>query len=160
MSANIENTLSSYEKRILDKYYGLCSDCNQPKNFITWCQNCSSKRFKQEFSKWTSGNEQIDKFIQDTQLKARNIDEIIEWIPYNRLRNIQYLAKGGFSTFYKAIWLDGPIRKWIINIKHKQRKSSSHSPKNEGYENAKDEDIKLPLNESKEFGIRVMLKSL
>src|SRR5581483_1171402 len=107
------NTLSEYEQRIIDQYYGLCSDCKQPKTDDGWCQNCNSKRFQQDFDKWTSGNKYIDKFIQEAQLKARNEFEVIEWIPYNKLRNIKYLAKGGFSTIYKAIWLDGFIENWI-----------------------------------------------
>ena len=36
----------------------------------------------------------------------------MEWIPYNRLENIKYLDKGGFSTIYEAIWLDGPIKEY------------------------------------------------
>ena len=83
MSEKFESTLSSYEKLILDQSYELCSDCNQPKTYCDWCQNCSSKRFKQEFSKWTSGNQHIDRFIQDAQLKARNTKEVIEWTPYD-----------------------------------------------------------------------------
>ena len=49
----------------------------------------------------------------------------MEWIPYNRLRNIQYLASGGFSTIYKAIWLDGPIQKWSKVNKQWKRYSTS-----------------------------------
>ena len=30
----------------------------------------------------------------------------------NRLANVEYLDKGGFSTVYKAFWLDGPIEAW------------------------------------------------
>ena len=30
----------------------------------------------------------------------------MEWIPYNGFKDIEYLNKGGFSTIYKAIWLD------------------------------------------------------
>ncbi|RIB14065.1 kinase-like domain-containing protein [Gigaspora rosea] len=37
---------------------------------------------------------------------------IIEWIPFNKLANIKYLAKGGFGTVFKAVWIDG----YIINI--------------------------------------------
>ncbi len=158
MSENIENILSPYEKDILNQEFGLCSDCNQPKTYHNWCQNCNSKIFQQEFSKWTSGNEHIDKFIQDTQLKARNIDEIIEWIPHNRLRNIQYLAKGGFSTIYKAIWLNGYIVSWNGINKHWQRYSGSLE--NEDYENTKNEIIKSPLNENEIKGNHVVLKSL
>ena len=67
---------------------------------------------EQNFDKWTSGNEFIDRFIQETQLNAENNHQILEWIPYDRLENVKYLDKGGFSTIYEAVWLDGPIKKW------------------------------------------------
>src|SRR6266498_826876 len=133
-------------------------DCNQPKTHVNWCQNCNPKRFQQEFSKWTSGNGHIDKFIQDAQLKAKSIFEFIEWIPYNRLRNIQYLAKGGFSTIYKAIWLDGQINAWDNENKKWDRYLKSLY--DEDYEDAKNENIKSPLNENETDGLHVVLKSL
>src|SRR6266496_3459281 len=141
MSENIENTLSIYEKKILNQEYGLCSDCKQPNTGYDWCQNCNSKRFQQDFNKWTSGNEFIDKFIQDAQLKARNHDEVIKWIPYNRLRNIQYLAQGGFSVVYKAIWFDGIILNWNSE-KQQWERYFYDELKGEDYENAKQENIK------------------
>ena len=61
---------------------------------------------QQNFFNWISGNEFIDKFIQESQLNAEFNDEILEWIPYNKFKNIEYLDKGGFSVVYKAIWLD------------------------------------------------------
>ncbi|CAB4444037.1 unnamed protein product [Rhizophagus irregularis] len=51
-------------------------------------------------------------FIKNSQLNARTSFEALEWIPYSRLRNIKYLAQGGFSTIYEAIWLDEWIEKW------------------------------------------------
>src|SRR6266542_1907312 len=158
MSENIENISNKYEKYILDQEFGLCSYCAQPNTFYNWCQNCNSKRFQQEFSKWTSGNELIDKFIQDAQSKARDFREIVEWIPYNRLRNIQYLDKGGFSTIYKAIWLDGYIYSWDNKNKHWERHVDSL--RNKDYENAKNGIIKSPLNENEKSGRYVVLKSL
>src|SRR6266498_4476301 len=89
-----------------------CFGCNRLNTGYSWCQNCNSKRFQCNFDKLTSENKYIDKFIQEAQLKARNNFEVIEWIPYNNLRNIKYLTKGGFSTIYKAIWLDGYIIRW------------------------------------------------
>ncbi|RGB41670.1 kinase-like domain-containing protein, partial [Rhizophagus diaphanus] len=77
-----------------------------------WCQQCNTRRFQQDFSKWTSKNEFIDKFIQEAQLNAKNSYEILEWIPYNKLTNINYYDKGGFSEIHKAIWSDGPIFSW------------------------------------------------
>jgi len=42
----------------------------------------------------------------------------LEWIPYNRFTNLEYFDKGGFSTIYKAIWLDSPIIYWSKNEKN------------------------------------------
>ena len=102
------NTFSETENK---KRYGLCPECNKP-NADYYCQQCNAKRLQQNFPNWTSGNKYIDKFIQESQLNARNKYEVLEWIPYNRLTNIEYLAKGGFSTVYKATWLDGKILNW------------------------------------------------
>ncbi len=43
---------------------------------------------------------------------AQNVREVLEWIPYNKFKNIEYFDKGGFSTIYRAIWLDGPFTSW------------------------------------------------
>jgi len=69
------------------------------------------------FFNWTSGNKFIDKFIQESQQNAINESQILEWIPYDRFKNVEYVDKGGFGIIYKAVWLDGPIKesskKWI-----------------------------------------------
>ena len=49
------------------------------------------------FKKSSSGNEFIDKFIQEHQN--------LKWFPYNTFKNVKYLDKGGFSTVYTATWL-------------------------------------------------------
>ncbi|CAJ0745136.1 18964_t:CDS:2 [Entrophospora sp. SA101] len=66
------------------------------------------KGFEAEFSNWSSGNQIIDKFIQEIQLNATEWAQYLEWIPYERLVNVHYLAKGGFGSVYSATWLDGP----------------------------------------------------
>ena len=68
--------------------------------------------FQQDFSNWISENEFIDKFIQESQLNAKYTYQLLEWISYNRLKNIEYLDEGGFGIIYKAIWLDGRIKYW------------------------------------------------
>ena len=100
------------DKLILDeelknnyKDYGLCEKCKQPKNSSYWCQ-CN---FQQNFKNWTSGNHDVDKFIQKTQLRAKYESEVIEWIEYDRFENVEYLAKGGFGTTYKANWKDNGL---------------------------------------------------
>jgi hypothetical protein len=89
-----------------------CNECKQPNTGYRWCEQCNTKRFQQEFSKWASKNKFIDEFIQEAQLNAKNSYEILEWIPYNKLSNINYYDKGGFSEIHKAIWSDGPIYGW------------------------------------------------
>ena len=82
----------------------ICEKCNKI---------CHTMRFQRNFKNWTSGNNDIDKFIQDTQLSAHGtFKKVLEWIPYDRFYDIKYIAKGGFGKVYRANWIDGPICKW------------------------------------------------
>ncbi|RHZ79144.1 hypothetical protein Glove_151g55 [Diversispora epigaea] len=90
-----------------------CPECNQEWNGW-WCKPCNSKRFQNDFNNWTSGNDKIDKFIQDAQLNANDGWEVIEWIPYDRFKDVKQIGKGGFGTIHYARWIDGNIRKWDI----------------------------------------------
>ena len=105
----IDKLILNEELKERYKNYGLCKECKQPNTGFKWCLSCNAKRFQQNFQNWTSGNHDIDKFIQQTQLKARNRDEVIEWVEFDRFENVKYLAKGGFGTTYKAFWKDGFI---------------------------------------------------
>ncbi|GES97894.1 kinase-like domain-containing protein [Rhizophagus clarus] len=79
----------------------ICKKCNHI---------CYAMRFQQKFINWTSGNNYIDKFIQDTQLSAHDdVKEALEWIPYDRLYNIKYITKNEFGKVYRANWIDGNI---------------------------------------------------
>ncbi|RHZ77792.1 hypothetical protein Glove_173g54 [Diversispora epigaea] len=89
---------------------GKCSECYQDNTGRNWCHPCNAKQFQNEFDNWTSEDKEIDKFIQQTQLNANKYQGIIEWIPFGRLENVTYLAKGGFGSVYKANWLDGFIK--------------------------------------------------
>jgi hypothetical protein len=70
----------------------------------------NSIRFQLNFKNWTSGNNDIDKFIQDAQKSYTN--NLLEWIPYDRFYDIEYIAKGGFGTVYRAYLNDGFITDW------------------------------------------------
>ena len=75
-----------------------------------WCKPCHINNFKTNFTNWTSGNEKIDKLIQEMQLQINSKKDIIfEWIPYNKFDNIKEINKGDFATVYSAIWKDGPL---------------------------------------------------
>ena len=75
---------SLIDKLILDeelkkcyKWHGLCDECKQPKNNYVWCRIC---RFQRNFKNWSSGNDDVDKFIQKAQLKAKNNKGVLKWI--------------------------------------------------------------------------------
>jgi hypothetical protein len=74
---------------------------------------CNAMHFQWKFIDWTSGDNDIDIFIQDSQLSAHNdIKKALEWIPYNRFYNISYIAEGKLNKMYEANWIDGYINKW------------------------------------------------
>jgi hypothetical protein len=94
------------------------------------CDNCNcicnATYFQRDFESWTSGNNDIDKFIQDTQLSAHNkASSALEWIPYNRFDNIEYIARGGFGKVYKANWIDGRLDKWDNTNKNWKRRDEN-----------------------------------
>jgi hypothetical protein len=81
----------------------VCKKCNRV---------CNAIHFQQKFGNWTSGDDDIDKFIQDSQLSVHNNDEIskaLEWIPYDGFYDIKYITK---AEMYKANWIDGKISYW------------------------------------------------
>jgi hypothetical protein len=93
----------------LKKWYkgcGLCKECNRIKISYYWCNYCY---FQPNFKNWTSGNNDVDEFIQKLQLKVINCDQLLEWIEYDKFKDVEYLAKGGFGTTYKAVWKEGYI---------------------------------------------------
>ncbi|GBB87509.1 hypothetical protein RclHR1_00140013 [Rhizophagus clarus] len=105
----IDKLILNEELKKRYKWYGLCKECKQPNIDSGWCQPCIRNHLKQNFKSWTSGNNEVDKFIRETQLKAKNRHQILEWIEYDKFEDIKYLAKGGFGTTYKAIWKDDPF---------------------------------------------------
>uniref|UniRef100_U9T9J9 Uncharacterized protein n=1 Tax=Rhizophagus irregularis (strain DAOM 181602 / DAOM 197198 / MUCL 43194) TaxID=747089 RepID=U9T9J9_RHIID len=82
----------------------ICKKCNYA---------CNAFHFQQKFIDWTGGNKDIDKFIQDVQLSAHiGVGKALEWIPYDRLYNIKYVAKDELNKMYSANWIDGEIICW------------------------------------------------
>jgi len=111
--------------------FGLCTKCNLPNTGKSqhdkygWCQSCNSSRFEQKFSSWTSDNTVIDKFIKDSQINAMNNRQVLEWIPYETLQDLQFIAKGGYDcNVYSAIWPKGNILYWDSKKKDWSRRSS------------------------------------
>jgi hypothetical protein len=106
---------------------------------------CYAKRFQQNFDNWTSGSNDIDKFIQSTQLLVHKISDLshaLEWIPYDRFYNIKYISESKFGKVCRANWIDGCIHYWDYGDQNWKRKDydmfvilkSLNNPKNTTYE--------------------------
>jgi hypothetical protein len=108
----IDKLILNEELKKCYKEYGLCRKCNRIMIIYYWCNHC---RFQQYFKNWTSGNNVIDELIQKSQLKAENTGKLLEWIEYDKFEDIEYLAKGGFGTTYKAVWKEGYFCGWDNN---------------------------------------------
>jgi hypothetical protein len=98
----------------------ICENCQEECLATLYCEHCVRNYLKINFSNWTSGNNDIDDLIQNCQMKTIALNRIIGWIPYNRLKNIEFLTKGGFSEIYTAVWIDGSYDEW--DSKEKQLK--------------------------------------
>ncbi|EXX53030.1 Cdc15p [Rhizophagus irregularis DAOM 197198w] len=86
-----------------------CSYCNKPFTEELWCKECDPFRM---IEGWTSGNDDIDKFIKDTIYDTRNANEeyevmFLEWVPFDRFKDINQIGVGGFAKVYSATWIDG-----------------------------------------------------
>ena len=108
----LKNEEEFKELRDSYSYFGTCKECQQTNTSYDWCHSCNSKHFGVEFDQWTSGNEKIDQFILDCQLEATSTWNMLEWIPYEQFKNIEYIAQGGFGKIEKAEWGEGTIKKW------------------------------------------------
>src|SRR5205085_2457247 len=86
-----------------------------------FCENCISLHLQTLFNTWTSGNEKVDKFIQQCQKLSSLPGNIMEWIPYEQFEKVSYLSKGGFGSIYKATWSRG-----YINDFNKETKKFSY----------------------------------
>src|SRR5687767_14120081 len=74
--------------------------------WFKWCVPC--KISYSEINYTISGNEKIDNFIQEIQLKINHYNDIIfEWIPYSQFSEINEIGDDAFVRVYSAIWKNG-----------------------------------------------------
>ncbi|GES97311.1 kinase-like domain-containing protein [Rhizophagus clarus] len=116
--------MKDLEKR--KEAYGICKECNEPATGQFWCQPCNAKRSKDNFKNWTSGNKNIDEFIQQSQLNAVSSESYLEWIPFEKFQNITFIAEGGFGKIYLAEWTEGFIWYWDIENQNWYRYYEEH----------------------------------
>ncbi|RIB24094.1 kinase-like domain-containing protein, partial [Gigaspora rosea] len=91
--------------------YGKCAHCNEDNTQPAWCLSCDPDKA----TRWTSGNKNIDDCMKAFQLRTWRYEDLIEWIPFDRLSVVEEIGKGRFCSVYKAFWLDG-IRREVEKI--------------------------------------------
>src|SRR5207248_2396237 len=85
-----------------------CKKCGEEYTSIrhNWCKPCQIDNLKGNFTNWTSGNEKINNFIQEMQLKINQYDDIVfEWIPYNQFSNIKEIGNNGKDSIIPNLHL-------------------------------------------------------
>ena len=90
----------------------------EQKEFAKIVALCVRNYLKANFPNWTSGNDDIDNLIRECQMETLEPQKVIEWIPYDKLQNIEYLTEGGCSKIYTAEWISGCYFEW--NSKEQQ----------------------------------------
>ena len=87
----------------------ICDECNKKKILYEnhqVCLNC----YKAKSLYKPSGNQAIDDFIKYTLINDSKFAGKMEFVPYDQFKDVKFIAEGGFSKIYKAIWIDGPIK--------------------------------------------------
>ncbi|CAH1759640.1 326_t:CDS:2 [Entrophospora sp. SA101] len=79
-----------------------CSKCGEPRTSIGWCKPCNTKKLKDQFQNWTSGDDDLDEFIRETQTSANTPFDYMRWIPFDSFSDLEFIAKGGFGAVYSA----------------------------------------------------------
>ncbi|UZO13290.1 uncharacterized protein OCT59_004793 [Rhizophagus irregularis] len=85
--------------------------------YTLWCKECVPHCI---IEGWTSGNHNIDEFIKDTIYNAKytkysDYDDykyplFLEWVPFDRFKDVKPIGEGGFAKVYSAIWIDGKTK--------------------------------------------------
>ncbi|GBC05630.1 hypothetical protein RclHR1_06320008 [Rhizophagus clarus] len=115
---NTKDYILIFHKKYFENYCDVCDEEYTNKQY-KWCNPCQINYLKWHFISWTSGNKQIDCFIQKKQLQInRSLDVVFEWIPYNQFSNIKETGNGCAT----AVWKDGPLN-YNFNEKKWMRKS-------------------------------------
>jgi hypothetical protein len=101
-----------------------CKECQKECLATLYCEHCIRIFLKNNFSNWTSNNNDIDSLLQRCQEESFRPNKILEWIPYEKLQNIEYLTRGGCSEIYTADWIDGQYIEWDQDNKQLKRTGS------------------------------------
>ncbi|RHZ87586.1 hypothetical protein Glove_33g32 [Diversispora epigaea] len=74
------------------------------------CSLCTKEHLIQEFKNWSSENTEIDKIIQESQIKYKY--DKLHWIPYSNFQNINHIADCDYGSVYSAKLENGIKDDW------------------------------------------------
>ncbi|GBB99173.1 hypothetical protein RclHR1_03440006 [Rhizophagus clarus] len=103
LSHPTQNTLKPKNKK--------CNRCNKVRKIVDEINHICNSCYRIK-TITLSGNKVIDDFI--TSILNYNVAKVnLEFVPYDKFKDITFIAEGGFSKIYKATWIDGPAtNKW------------------------------------------------
>ncbi|CAG8768112.1 7927_t:CDS:2 [Gigaspora margarita] len=146
--------------------YPACDECYEyhynQHNPSFYCQPCNTKRFRLEFDKWSTGNNNLDRLIQKSHIKSKKVFELLEWIPYSSLKDITRIAQGGFSTVYSAVLVDGPMQRFDLSKRQWSRAGVSrvifkefHNSKDSSFQFLEEIQVYLRIGGNKPVTTRI-----
>jgi hypothetical protein len=89
-----------------------CTWCSAYCESEGWCHKCKAEGLIANFNNWTSGNGEIDAFIQETQKRVHERNRYLEWIDPQQITDIKHIADGGFGSVYLATWKNAPAKRF------------------------------------------------
>ncbi|RIB12624.1 kinase-like domain-containing protein [Gigaspora rosea] len=92
---------------------GKCAHCDEDNTQLGWSLSCDLDIE----TRWTSGHKNIDDCMKTFQLRTWRYQDMIEWIPFDRLSEVKKIGEGGFGSVYSATWLDVRETSSIIALK-------------------------------------------
>ncbi|GBC41166.2 kinase-like domain-containing protein [Rhizophagus irregularis DAOM 181602=DAOM 197198] len=110
----IQTTIKQNHKSKMRKMMMIvCSECNKKRKRLDENHQICHVCYKAKSVYIPSGNKVIDDFIMHTLTSSNKLAGKMVFVPYNQFKDVKFIAEGGFSKVYKAIWIDGPIiTKW------------------------------------------------
>ncbi|PKY46705.1 hypothetical protein RhiirA4_520447 [Rhizophagus irregularis] len=89
----------------------LCSECNQKRELLEENHQICRVCYKAKSVFIPSGNKIIDDFIMHTLTSSSKLAGKMVFAPYDQFIDVKFIAEGGFSKIYKAIWINRPVLK-------------------------------------------------
>ena len=75
-----------------------CAQCIEACQRKGWCDTCKSTGLVKHFITWTSGNKEIDAYIQSKQMKTEIPHQYLQWIDPQEFTDVKHIADGGFGV--------------------------------------------------------------